>query len=107
MNARLNFLATLSLASVLAAVPVIAASHAWSQTARTIKLIVAVPPGGSTDVLARLLAEQIGRMQAPTTVAVENRPGADGIMGPKPWLVPLRMVTPCSLQRLRLSSIHK
>jgi len=34
-----------------------------------------VPPGGVADVLARLLAEQIGRAQGPTFV-VENRPGA-------------------------------
>jgi tripartite-type tricarboxylate transporter receptor subunit TctC len=54
---------------------------AWSQAARTIKIVVAVPPGGSTDVLARLLAEQIGRTHGSTTVVVENRPGADGVIG--------------------------
>jgi tripartite-type tricarboxylate transporter receptor subunit TctC len=37
--------------------------------------------GGSTDVLARLLAEQIGRTHGPTTVVVENRPGDDGVIG--------------------------
>jgi tripartite-type tricarboxylate transporter receptor subunit TctC len=81
MNAPLSFLAKLSVLSVLAAVPAFIANNAWSETARTIKLIVAVPPGGGTDILARLLAEQIGRTQAPATVVVENRPGADGIIG--------------------------
>ena len=34
---------------------------AWSQTSRTIKLVVPYPPGGGIDVTARLLAEQVGR----------------------------------------------
>jgi tripartite-type tricarboxylate transporter receptor subunit TctC len=34
---------------------------AWSQTTRTIKVVVPVPPGGSTDFLARLVTDQIGR----------------------------------------------
>jgi tripartite-type tricarboxylate transporter receptor subunit TctC len=36
---------------------------AWSQTTRTIKIIVPISPGGGVDSLARLLAEQIGRAQ--------------------------------------------
>ena len=39
-----------------------------------------MPPGGSTDILARLLAEQIGRQQGPTAV-IENRPGAGTVIG--------------------------
>src|SRR5258708_7973641 len=53
---------------------------AWSQPARTIKLIVPFPPGGVTDILARVLAEQIGRAQGPTVV-IENRPGAGTAIG--------------------------
>ena len=34
---------------------------AWSQTARTIKIVVPYPPGGGPDILARWLADQIGR----------------------------------------------
>lgn len=45
-----------------------------------IKLIVPIPPGASLDILARVLAEQIGRAQGPAMV-VENRPGADTIIG--------------------------
>jgi len=69
------------LRSVIASLTIFAAffgpccQGAWSQTTRTIKLVVPFPPGGVADVLARLLAEQIGRAQGPTFV-VENRPGA-------------------------------
>lgn len=48
---------------------------AWSQTTRTIKIVVPFPPGGGIDVLARVIAEQVGRAQG-VTVVVENRPGA-------------------------------
>jgi hypothetical protein len=39
---------------------------AWSQATRTIKIVVPVSPGGASDLLARLLGEQIGRAQGPT-----------------------------------------
>lgn len=48
---------------------------AWSQTPRTVKIVVPYPPGGTADIVARLLAEQIGRMQGPAMV-IENRAGA-------------------------------
>jgi tripartite-type tricarboxylate transporter receptor subunit TctC len=47
----------------------------WSQTARTIKIVAPFPPGGSVDVLSRLLGEQISKTHG-VTVLVENRPGA-------------------------------
>jgi len=53
--------------------------EARSQT-RTIRIIVPFPPGGPTDFLARVLAEQIGRAQGPTII-VENRPGAGSVVG--------------------------
>jgi tripartite-type tricarboxylate transporter receptor subunit TctC len=53
---------------------------AWAQTTRTIKLIVPFPPGGPSDILARLLAEQIGRAQR-LTMVVENRPGGGSVIG--------------------------
>jgi tripartite-type tricarboxylate transporter receptor subunit TctC len=53
---------------------------ASSQSARTIRLVVPVPPGASTDAVARLMAEQIGRAQG-VTIVVENRPGASGMIG--------------------------
>jgi tripartite-type tricarboxylate transporter receptor subunit TctC len=53
---------------------------AWSQTARTVKIVVPFPPGGPTDTLARLLAEEIGRAQG-LTMVVDNRPGAGSVIG--------------------------
>jgi tripartite-type tricarboxylate transporter receptor subunit TctC len=49
------------------------------QTARTIKIVVGVQAGAGTDILSRLLADQIGRAQA-STVVIENRPGASSII---------------------------
>ena len=53
---------------------------AWSQPARTIKLVVPYSSGGSVDFLARLLAEHIGRTRGQTLV-VENRAGASSVIG--------------------------
>jgi tripartite-type tricarboxylate transporter receptor subunit TctC len=54
-------------------------NDAWPQTTRTIKLVVAVAPGGTSDTIARLLADQIGRTQG-VTMIVENRPGAGTVI---------------------------
>jgi tripartite-type tricarboxylate transporter receptor subunit TctC len=53
---------------------------AWSQATRTIKIVVPVSPGGASDLLARLLGEQIGRAQGPR-ILIEDRPGASGVIG--------------------------
>jgi tripartite-type tricarboxylate transporter receptor subunit TctC len=53
---------------------------AGAQSGKTIRLVVPVPPGASTDAVARLMAEQIGRAQG-ITIVVENRPGASGMIG--------------------------
>jgi tripartite-type tricarboxylate transporter receptor subunit TctC len=50
----------------------------WSQT-RQVKIVVPSPPGGTGDVVARLLADQIGRVQG-TTIVIENRPGAGTVI---------------------------
>lgn len=48
--------------------------------ARTVKLIVPYPPGGGTDLLARVLAQQLGEKWK-QSVIVENVGGAEGNIG--------------------------
>src|SRR5713226_7181650 len=67
--------------ALIAVILTMPAGHsAWSQTARTIKIVVPYPPGSGPDILSRLMAEQIGRAQGPTVV-VENRPGGGTVIG--------------------------
>jgi tripartite-type tricarboxylate transporter receptor subunit TctC len=44
---------------------------------RTLKILVGFPPGGSADVIARLLAQKMGASLG-QTVIVDNKPGAAG-----------------------------
>src|SRR5262249_48774994 len=53
---------------------------AWPQATRTIKIVVPFQPGGTADIVARLLAEEIGRTHG-TTMVVENRPGGGSVVG--------------------------
>lgn len=47
---------------------------------RPLRMVIGYPPGGSTDVAGRLLAEQLGRRLG-QQVVVENRAGAGGTVG--------------------------
>ena len=46
---------------------------------RTVRILVGFAPGGTTDILARIIADELRSMWN-TAVVVENRPGADGIV---------------------------
>jgi len=52
---------------------------AASQMARTIRIVVPFPAGGSADDLARLLGDQIGRTRG-VNIVIENRPGAGTVV---------------------------
>jgi tripartite-type tricarboxylate transporter receptor subunit TctC len=66
--------------AVAAALVVLFGYAATSQTTRTLKIVVPVPPGGAGDILARQLAEQVGHAQG-ASVITENRPGAGTVIG--------------------------
>jgi tripartite-type tricarboxylate transporter receptor subunit TctC len=55
-------------------------SQTSAQSARTLRLVVPVPPGGAGDIVAREMAEQISRLPG-ISVVTENRPGAGTIIG--------------------------
>jgi tripartite-type tricarboxylate transporter receptor subunit TctC len=78
---RRRFMHLASVAAALAALSVTLSSQcAWSQTTRTIKIVVPAPPGGAADIVARLLGEQIERARR-LAVVLENRPGAGTVIG--------------------------
>ena len=51
------------------------AGTAFAQGAAPLKLVITFPPGGSTDIAARILQPRLGEV-AGRSVIVENRPGA-------------------------------
>jgi tripartite-type tricarboxylate transporter receptor subunit TctC len=53
------------------------AGHTDAQPARTIRIVISVPPGGAIDFLVRVLADHIGRVNG-ATVVIESKPGASG-----------------------------
>jgi len=75
MHAK-HFVRGIALAMLLAS----ACSSAFAQAGKPIRWIVPFPPGGITDVLARVVAV---RMQPGigVPIIVENRPGAGGMLG--------------------------
>lgn len=62
-------------AASLALVPI----AGWSQSARTIRIVISVPPGGTIDTLSRVLADHVGKTNG-QTVIIESKPGAGGII---------------------------
>jgi tripartite-type tricarboxylate transporter receptor subunit TctC len=63
--------------TLLAAVPAVAQS---SWPAKPVRMVVPFASGGSTDVVARMLAQQLSLLWG-QTIVVENRAGAGGKLG--------------------------
>ncbi|WP_370639471.1 Bug family tripartite tricarboxylate transporter substrate binding protein [Cupriavidus sp. DB3] len=62
----------------MAAIAPVQADTAWP--AKPIRLVIPFPPGGGTDILSRLVANQLTQ-SAKWTVVPDNRPGAGGTIG--------------------------
>ena len=65
------------LASLLLSCCIVAHAQGWP--ARSVRIVVAYPPGGGIDILARQLADKLTPQWA-QPVVVENKPGANTIL---------------------------
>lgn len=74
MTTRRRFV-SLGTASALAAA--LSPPSAWAQALRSTKIVVGFAPGGTTDLIARRVAERFGGNFADTAI-VDNRSGAGG-----------------------------
>ena len=55
-------------------------AHAQDFPARPLRMVIAFPPGGPTDIVGRRVAEKMGGSLG-QSVIVDNRPGANGAIG--------------------------
>lgn len=73
---RRPFVVTLGLISALLAGGALAQAY----PAKPVKLIVTYPPGGSSDLMARVFGQKLGEVWG-QTVIIESKPGAAGSIG--------------------------
>lgn len=75
-----RWLATATAIAATAALTLPALSLAQAFPAKPVKIVVPYPPGGTNDIVVRLLAQKLGDSMGQPFV-VENKPGASGNLG--------------------------
>ena len=70
----------LGIFTALLLAPALSHAQQGNYPTRQVRIIVPYPPGGPTDLIARLVAQKLGeRLGQP--LVVDNRPGASGTLG--------------------------
>ena len=77
---KLHGRVSIILGALVALTGLFAPAAADDYPARTIRLIIPFPPGGSNDVVGRIVANQLGQKLG-QSVFVDNRAGAGGVVG--------------------------
>ena len=74
-NVQRRHMLQLAMIGVTACAAMPIAAHADTWPSKPITLVVPFPPGGPTDMVARVLAQNVGE-QLGQSVIVDNKPGA-------------------------------
>jgi len=69
-----------NLLALICAFLLAAAAHAQNYPAKPVRIVVGFAPGGSTDLTARIYAQELNKLWS-QQVVVDNRPGASGMIG--------------------------
>jgi len=77
MRRKLIAMASAMLLSGLAVTPALAQTTAASYPSKPVRIIVGFPAGGTSDVIARILAEGL-RAELGQTMVIDNKPGVAG-----------------------------
>ena len=90
-----RFHAALAAVAFTAVAQVASPLHAQDYPTRPVQIIVPQPPGGGTDIITRIFADQLTK-QLGQTFVVENRAGAGTVVGSVAAARPRRTATRCS-----------